>query len=156
MSKWMFAAFIVLLTACSEEEKIADQVREIPGNTWKYDQIPEFPFLVDNPKMTHDFFLKLRIQKSYPYENLYLLTHIRTPEGKIKTERINFTLTDDLGRPLGKSTGNSIDYELPMIMSRKMEGPGQYAIALEQNLRDSVVKGIESIGVKIKQGHPVF
>jgi gliding motility-associated lipoprotein GldH len=156
MSRWIFGCFILLLAACSEEGKIADQVREIPNSRWNYDQIPEFPFVIDKPGITYNFFLKLRIQKSYPYENLYLLTHIRTPDGKIQTKRVNFTLTDDLGRPLGKSSGNSIDYELPMFSNRKMEGAGQYAVAIEQNLRDSVVNGIESIGIKIKEGTPVF
>jgi hypothetical protein len=43
-----------------------------------------------------------------------------------------------------------------MFSNRKMEGAGQYSVALEQNLRDSVVNGIESIGIKIKEGNPVF
>jgi gliding motility-associated lipoprotein GldH len=148
----MFTAF----AACTEKGKIMDQMVEIPNSKWSYEQIPQFPFSIDNASMTYSFYLKLRIQKTYPFENLYLLSHIRQPSGKISTVRLNFTLTDDMGRPLGKSSGNSIDYEIPMIVNRKMEGVGQYSVALEQNLRDSVVIGIESIGVKIKEGIPVF
>ena len=144
------------LSACTEKGKIADQMVDIPNARWSYEQIPQFPFNIDNAGLTYSFYLKLRIQKTYPFENLYLLAHIRQPSGKISTSRLNFTLTDEMGIPLGKSSGNSIDYEIPMIVNKKMEGVGQYTIALEQNLRDSVVNGIESIGVKIKEGIPVF
>jgi len=157
----MFRAFLIVLlsfafASCTEKGKIMDQMIEIPNAKWSYEQIPQFPFSIDNAGVTYTFALKLRIQKTYPFENLYLLSHIRQPSGKITTVRHNFTLTDDMGRPLGKSSGNSIDYEIPMLVNRKMEGVGQYSIALEQNLRDSVVIGVESIGVKIKEGTPVF
>ena len=43
------------------------------------------------------------------------------------------------------------------ILNKKLEGgPGQYFIAIEQNMRDSIIKGVESIGVKIKEGEPIF
>lgn len=156
MSRLCFLGMVFLLFSCTEEGKIADQMTEIKQSKWSYDQIPDFPFKVDNAAKYHDFFLKLRIQKSYPYENLYLLAHIRNPNGKISTQRINFTLADAEGKPLGKTSGNYISYELPMFKDKKLEGNGQYFIALEQNMRDSVVFGVESIGVKIKEGKPIF
>jgi gliding motility-associated lipoprotein GldH len=156
MSRLYLAAVLVFLLSCTEEGKIADQMTEIPNGKWTYNQIPDFSFNVGNAGKYHDFFLKLRIQKSYPYENLYLLAHIRNPEGKVATQRINFTLTDDEGKPLGKASGDYISYELPMFKDKKMDGNGQYFIALEQNMRDSVVLGVESIGVKVREGAPVF
>ena len=156
MSRSFLAGMAFLFFACSEEGKIADQMTEIPLSKWNYNQIPDFAFNVDNTGKYHDFYLKLRIQKSYPYENLYLLAHIRDPNGKVATQRINFTLTDAEGKPLGRTSGDYISYELPMFRNRKLDVGGQYFIALEQNMRDSVVFGVESIGVKIKEGTPVF
>jgi gliding motility-associated lipoprotein GldH len=146
---------VLLIFGCSEENKIVDQMTDIPGTRWNYDQIPDYPFQVDDGSVYYDFFLKLRIAKSYPYENLYLLAHIKTPDGKIKTQKINFTLTDATGKPLGTSSGSSVDYELPMF-KKNLINIGAYNISIEQNMRDSVVSGIESIGVKIKKGEPVF
>lgn len=156
MSRLLFAAVVLFLFSCTEEGKIADQMTEIPLSKWNYNQIPDFAFNVDHSNLYHDFFLKLRIQKSYPYENLYLLAHIRNPDGKVSTQRVNFTLTDSEGKPLGKSSGDYISYELPMFKDKKLGSNGKYFIALEQNMRDSVVFGVESIGIKIKEGPPVF
>ncbi len=156
MSRTFFAGLLILLFSCTEEGKVADQMTEIPLSKWNYNQIPDFAFNVKDASKYHDFFLKLRIQKSYPYENLYLLAHIRNPNGKVATQRINFTLTDQEGKPLGRTSGNYISYELPMFKNKKMDGSGQFFISLEQNMRDSVVFGVESIGVKIKEGTPVF
>ena len=152
----LFACILLACAACTEEGKIADQMKDIPMSKWNYNQIADFAFKVENPNLYHDFYLKLRIQKSYPYENLYLLAHIRDPDGQVKTQRINFTLTDSDGKPLGRVSGNNISYEMPMMIHRKMNEAGQFSIALEQNMRDSVVFGVESIGVKIKEGPPVF
>jgi gliding motility-associated lipoprotein GldH len=156
MPRIFFAVVALLLFSCSEEGKVADQMTEIPLSKWNYNQIPDFPFNVNNASKYHNFYLKLRIEKSYPYENLYLLAHIRNPNGKVTSQRINFTLTDHEGKPLGRTSGNLISYELPMFKDKKLDGNGQYFIALEQNMRDSVVFGVESIGVKIKEGTPVF
>jgi gliding motility-associated lipoprotein GldH len=148
---------VFLLNACSEKGKIADEMKEIPKFQWSYNQIPDFGFEVKQPQLYHQFYLKLRIQKSYPFENLYLLAHIKDAQGKISTQRVNLTLADVDGKPLGKTSGNSINYELPLFVNKKMEGgPGQYFIAIEQNMRDSIINGVESIGVKIKEGDPIF
>lgn len=147
----------VLLSSCGEDGKLADKMYDLPQAKWTYDQIPQVPFQVDNVKITYSFYAKLRIQKdTYPFENLYILAHIKDPFGKIETTVVDLVLTDDLGRPLGKSSGSSIDYEIPIMVNKKLKGVGQYIIALEQNLRDSAVSGVESIGVKVVEGIPVF
>lgn len=156
MLKYSAVFMILVFSACSEKGKIADQMIDIPNAKWTYDQVAEFPVSINNKAITYNGFLKLRISKSYRYENIYLLYHIRTPEGKIVTQRSSIVLTDDLGRPLGRSVGNSIDYERPLFTNRRFEGVGQFTVALEQNMRDSVVDGVESIGIKIKEGLPVF
>ncbi|MEZ4804035.1 MAG: gliding motility lipoprotein GldH [Bacteroidia bacterium] len=155
MKKWIFLPFVILLFSCSNENKIVDQMIDIPKSEWTYDQIPDYPFQVENTNIYHDFYIKLRVSKSYKYENLYLLSHIHEPNGKIKNQTINLTLTDSTGKPLGQSTGSAIDYEFPMGKMSFKE-VGQYKIALEQNMRDSMVNGIESIGVRIMKGEPVF
>ena len=96
------------------------------------------------------------MQKSYPYENLYLLARVKGPDGKFVVQRINFTLTDAMGKPLGRSSGSSVDYELPMFKNKRFPSVGEYTISIEQNMRDSLINGIESIGLKIKQGDPIF
>ena len=156
MKKYLIVLVLGLLYSCSEKGKIVDQMIDMPEAKWSYDQIPELPFTINNAGIYYDFYLKLRMQKSYPYENLYLLARVKGPDGKFEVQRINFTLTDEMGKPLGRSSGSSVDYELPMFKNRKFAGPGEYTISIEQNMRDSLINGIESIGLKIKQGDPIF
>lgn len=154
--KYIFIALVLVLAACTEKGKIADQMMEVPNAKWTYDQFAEFPVTINNSAVTYNCYLKLRVQKSYRYRNIYMLYHIRNPSGKVTRQTINFYLTDDLGRPTGRSAGNSIDYVLPIFTNKKMDGAGQFVIALEQNMRDSVVNGVESIGIKMNEGIPVF
>lgn len=156
MVKFNCVILCFLLIACSDNKKIVDEMRDIPNARWAYNQIPDFDFDIVNTNMNHQIYLNLKILKTYPYENLYLLTHIKDTEGKITTQRVNFTLTDENGNPKGSISGNSISYQLPITKEQKFNKTGKYFIALEQNMRDSVINGIESIGVMIKEGNPVF
>lgn len=147
----------VVLLSCSESGKLSDEMRNIPDAKWNYNQIPDFMFEVKNPSLTHNAYLKLRIFKDYQYENIYILTHFRDSEGKIiSTLKKNFTLTDSYGKPTGNVSGNNISYELPLFENMKLNKAGKYFIAIEQNMRDSVILGVESIGIKVKEGNPVF
>ncbi len=151
-----FILIFLCLIACGDNTKIVDEMRDIPNASWAFNQIPDFDFDVKNTSLNHEIYLNLKISNSYPYENLYLLTHIKDPDGKITTHQVNFTLTDENGNPKGKVTGNTISYQLPIFKEQKFTKTGKYFIALEQNLRDSVINGIQSIGVMIKEGQPVF
>lgn len=156
-SFWVIFISILVLNACSEKGKIVDDMKTIPNNAWSYDDVPDFVINVKNPQLYHNFYVKLRIQKNYPYENLYLLAHIRDLNGKISSQRVNLTLADESGLPFGNVSGNTINYELPLFKNIKMStGAGAYFIALEQNMRDSVINGIENIGIKVIEGDPVF
>ena len=156
MFKFSCILLSLFLLACNDEKKIIDEMRDIPNAHWAYNQIPDFDFDVANTGVNHEIYLNLKILKTYPYENLYLLTHIKDAEGKITTQRVNFTLTDENGNPKGSISGNSISYQLPINKGQQFSKTGKYFIALEQNMRDSVINGIESIGVMIKEGNPVF
>ena len=131
-------------------------MRDIPDAKWGYNQIPDFKFTVNNAGIYHEIDLKLKVFKNYPFENLYLLTHIKDPDGKITSQRINFTLADITGKPTGNISGNSVTYELPLIKEFKANKSGVFFIAIEQNMRDSVINGMQSIGVKVKEGNPIF
>ncbi|MDI1235051.1 MAG: gliding motility lipoprotein GldH [bacterium] len=144
------------LTACTDKAIVVDEMRDIPKASWAFNQIPDFDFDIKNTQLNHNLYLNLKIQKTYPYENLYLLTHIKDTEGNIVTRRVNFNLMDENGNPNGSMSGNSISYQLPIFTNQKFNKTGKYFIALEQNMRDSVINGVESIGVMIKEGQPVF
>ncbi|MES2616504.1 MAG: gliding motility lipoprotein GldH [Bacteroidota bacterium] len=157
MIKYCALLSIVLLAACSNEKKLVDEMRDIPNAVWAYDQIPDFMFDVTNTQINYEFYLNLKILKTYPYENIYLLTHIKDADGKITTQRANFKLTDENGNPKGGSvSGNTITYQMPIPNEKRFNKAGKYFIAIEQNMRDSVVNGVASIGVMVKEGTPVF
>ena len=156
MQKWLFFLFLIIFVSCTDNTVLINDMRDLPNAKWKYDEIPDFSFTINKTNIYYQIDLKLKVYKDYPFENLYLLSHIKDPEGKSTTQRFNFTLADITGTPTGTVSGNSITYELPLITSFKAAKPGVYFIALEQNMRDSVINGVQSIGVKVKDGKPIF
>ena len=138
------------LTACTDKAIIVDEMPDIPKAIWAFNQIPDFDFDVKNIQLNHNLYLNLKIQKTYPYENLYLLTHIKDTEGKITSSRKNFRLTDEDGNPIGSMSGNSISYQLPIFTNMKFQKSGKYFIALEQNMRDDILENVVSVGVRVE------
>lgn len=152
----MLIGLCLLLAACTDSSILVNKMTDLPNAKWQYEEIPDFSFTVNKTNIYHQIDLKLKVYKDYPFENLYLLAHIRDPEGKSITQRLNFTLADITGKPTGVVNGNSITYELPLISSFKASKPGVYFIALEQNMRDSIINGVQSIGLKVREGEPIF
>lgn len=149
--------FCLLIAACSKKGTISNEMKDIPESGWAYNAVPDFVFGIQKPQIYHNIYLKLRVKKNYPYENLYLLAHLKDADGKEKSQKVNFTLTDVSGKPMGDISGDHIDYELPIFVDYKPSaGAGAYFIALEQNMRDSVLRGIESVGIKVMEGEPIF
>ena len=76
MNKVLLIVLMFSMAACSNEKKLVDEMRDIPNAVWAYDEIPDFVFDISNTGINYKFYLNLRIEKSYPYENIYLLTKI--------------------------------------------------------------------------------
>lgn len=150
-----FLLLFVFFYSCNNN-RIIDTHEALKDEKWSWSELKVYSFEVQNTNLYHTVSINLRINKDYEFSNLYVLGHIRNPEGKIETQRMNFILTDETGKWQGSGSGNYVYYTMPLFSNKTFSKPGIYEIAIEQNMRDSVLNYVANVGVRVEEGNPVF
>ena len=143
------------LISCNSDT-LLDTKSDLPENGWAYEQIPAFEFEIDDINICYNVFLNVQISEEYLYRNLYLLVHLRNPDGKDVANRINVELASPEGKWLGSGSGNLKSFKLPIRSDLCFEKAGRYTIGFEQNMRDSLLQHVKYVGLSLTKGNPVF
>ncbi|MCO6494143.1 MAG: gliding motility lipoprotein GldH [Bacteroidetes bacterium] len=145
----------ITLFACNSKTLIDDKA-ELPSTGWTYDNIPSFPFVIEDTSICYNVSVNLQITDEYLYRNIYLLVHLRDPEGKDVTNRVELDLATVDGKWTGSGSGNYKSYYLPISKDLCLKKTGRYIIGFEQNMRDTVLQNVKYVGAEISKGNPVF
>lgn len=142
--------FIILLSAC-DQNRVFDKSLPLDDATWNRNQLAKFDIAIEDTTALYDVFINLRNAGQYPYRNIYLFTQIKSPDGKFARDTAEFILADGRGNWLGKGIGDLWEYQFPYKQSVMFPKKGSYIIELEQAMRDSELKYITDIGVRIEK-----
>jgi len=117
---------------------------------WDKDKAYFFTCEIEDITVSYNISIHIRNNKLYPYQNLWLLYKEVQPEGIVVRDTIACVLTDDYGKWLG--SGISV-YHLTIPIRHQYTFPrtGQYIFTIQQGMRDSKLKGIENIGLRIEK-----
>tara|TARA_B100001250_G_C19722342_1_gene754426 strand:+ start:295 stop:777 length:483 start_codon:yes stop_codon:yes gene_type:complete len=99
----------------------------------------------------HNIRLFGEINQLYSYSNLYLFVDIFLENKKIKRDTLNCILYDKFGYPKQKNIGNTQFFKLDYLSTFKFEINRDYKFKIVQGMRDLHLKGVENIGIKIKE-----
>ena len=87
-------------------------------NQWDKDSIQNFVFeLADTKK--YNTYINLRINKDYPFSNIFLITTLMDSLSVLSKDTLNFKIADKSGKFLGKKRVNIIENSL--IHKEKIE-----------------------------------
>lgn len=136
------------------QNTLAEEFQPIENKTWKWSDSKSFTFTIDDTSHYYNFSVGLRIQGTYAYSNIWMISQIQGNNTNIK-EQIQVEIADQTGRWLGKGMSNLITYEKPIYIQKKLAA-GTYTWSLSQNMRDELLTGIVDVGIKIEKGQPVL
>lgn len=146
-----------VLTACNERP-VFDQSVEIPDMSWKREERVKLEFQIDDTVSQHNFFLNVRNTERFPYRNLYVFITTVFPNGKKSVDTVGCMLADKSGRWLGDGNGflfdnSSIANRVMYKYNRRFPLTGEYTVYIEQAMRDSALKGVMNVGLRIEQAN---
>lgn len=150
-----FLTVLLFLQSCSHNVLI-DTTHEFETAEWAYPIIPAFPFQIDDLTYCYNLDVNLQVSEEYPYKNIYLLMHLKHPDGKEIQNRINLELMDGNGKWLGSGSADLKSFSLPVATDLCLEQAGQYVVGIEQNMRDSILHHVKYVGLRVSKGNPVF
>jgi gliding motility-associated lipoprotein GldH len=158
LHKILFLAYIGVIAfsqGCNKPENtMAEEFQEIQNNTWLWSDSKTFTFSIDDSTHFSNFYIGLRIQGTYAYSNIWLISQIQGNNTNIK-EQVQITLADQTGRWLGEGMSNLISYQQPVYLQKKL-APGTYTWTVSQNMRDEKLIGVADIGIKVEKGQPIL
>lgn len=137
----------LLLGSC--DSSVYNKMKEIPDANWDMNYPVKFDFENNDTTSLYDFFVLIRHNTDYAYNNLYCFVTTTMPGDSVTCDTIEFVLADPDGKWIGDGTGHLRTDDV--MISRKFSFPriGLYSFEFQQAMRDTVLTGITDIGIRI-------
>lgn len=137
------------LTGCVEPV-IHSSEEVLPDEGWYLDDSRSFDFHITDHTVPVDFFLQVRNNKDYPYRNMYVFVDIDFPSGSNRRDTVSFILATPDGRWVGEGGGSTYDNDVMFIRRAMLPDTGRYSVRIGHGMRDSVLIGVERIGLIVE------
>lgn len=142
----VFILFVgVLLFASCDKTRVYDEYESI-NSEWHRDSIVKFNFEAPDTLNNYNLFINLRNNSDYDFSNIYLITELNFPNGKVISDTLQYEMAAPTGEWLGTGFGDVKESKLWYKENLKFTEPGEYSVNIQQAMRrrDSV-QGIESL-----------
>lgn len=142
---------VILLMSSCNNSRVYNKYHNIDDCTWHQDSVISFSFNAEDTINHYNVLLNIRHNSLVQHQNLWLFTSSTDPEGNIAKDTLECYLYDNIGLPLGQDYFYL--YEMPLIYMNgiKFHKKGQYTFEIYQAMRDSLLTGIESLGLTIEK-----
>ncbi|RMB59096.1 gliding motility lipoprotein GldH [Dokdonia sinensis] len=107
---------------------------------------------------SYNTFITMRVNHEYAYSNLFLITRMGYPNGKVETDTLEYKMAEPSGELLGKGIGDIKENKLWYKEGVRFRESGTYTVTIEQAMRangnvaaDQKLKGITEIGLRIER-----
>ena len=141
----------VLLASCGKNV-VLDELHTFEDSRWHMDSVVT---VVWEPEQSEDpVFMSMYIRHSteYPYNNLFLFRSIESTQGVEYTDTVNVALADPLGVWNGSGMSNLKTLEIPIGQGAvRFRDDERYTLKITQGMRDTVLNGIQDVGVQFEQ-----
>jgi gliding motility-associated lipoprotein GldH len=142
--------FLSILFFSCEKNVAYEQYQAIESSSWGKDKRYYFTFNVDSIGVPYDISFQIRNNNLYPYQNIWLFYSIEPPVGEMVSDTTNCKLADEFGKWYGDGI-SLFESSFPLYKKHYFKNKGQYTFAFRHGMRDSVLNGIQEIGIKVEQ-----
>lgn len=138
----------VMASACQRNLRYSENYRIEDGKWSMYDPA-KYACTIDDTLKTYNIGLSLRTSTDYPYRNIYLFVLTTFPSGTVITDTLQTMVTDEKGKWLGRGAGDIRELTIPFKSNVYFPEKGEYHFRVIQGMRDTILKGVYDVGMKI-------
>lgn len=152
LRSFIFVSLVTLIVACNGG-RVYDKWIDIDEYTWVHDSVFVFEYIIEDTSIMYDVNLGLRHVNQYPYQNIWMLTSMQSPNGVVYKDTIQCQLANEFGEWYGKRGAGIYNYVLKMYSGVKFADVGTYNICIQHGMRENNLNGVAAVGIKIDQKH---
>ena len=151
-------SFLILLIAFAlfscDGKRVFDEYKSL-GSAWHKDSVVSFNLPELDSTQRYNIFINLRDNNDYPYNNLFLIVTLETPNGFTKVDTLEYQMAAPDGSLLGE--GFTDIKESKLFYKESVRFRGKYKLQIKQAVRESgkvpgvtQLEGITDIGLRIE------
>lgn len=139
-----------------ETNEVYSKYNSLPGY-WDKDEIVEFKLENIDSLKSYNLFINIRNTNEFRYNNLFLITSMRFPHGKVVTDTLEYQMAYPDGTWLG--TGGAIkENKLWYRENIRFFEEGEYTLTVQHAMRNNAsvegvtkLEGITDVGVSMEE-----
>ncbi|PHQ59921.1 MAG: gliding motility lipoprotein GldH [Maribacter sp.] len=156
MHRTLIALVALLGMVSCDTSMVRSEYQATDNGAWNKDNIMEFTFSEMDSLQHYDMFINLRNDGTFPYNNLFLIAELNTPNGDIVTDTLEYEMALPDGQWLGKGYGSIKENKLWYKENIVFSSSGVYTLRLSHAMRkngsvDGVINldGVTDVGFEI-------
>jgi len=142
--------FFTILFSCNQKKEF-EAYHSLDSSGWDKDSLVIFPVDLENTTGSYNLYLNVRNNGDYNFSNLWLFVTIKSPDGKVLTDTIEYQLAAPSGKWTGSGIGDLFDNQFIYKENIYFPIPGIYEFSIQQGMRATRLKGIRDIGISIEK-----
>ncbi|MFT6197599.1 MAG: gliding motility-associated lipoprotein GldH, partial [Nonlabens sp.] len=100
MYKYLFFFAVISLCSC-DEQLVSAEYHDVQPSGWSIEDVASFQIVPQDSIAAYNLFINLRNTHDYEYNNLWLISQIKFPHGKVVTDTLQYRMTESDGTFLG-------------------------------------------------------
>ncbi len=138
----------VMTLSCDSSTVFSDNYR-LEDDKWSMYDPASYTFTIEDTVGTYNLDLSVRTSTGYPYRNMYLFVVTSFPSGTTVADTLNVRIADEKGSWLGRGAGDLRELAVPYKANVYFPEKGEYHFRVIHGMRDTVLKGVHDMGMKI-------
>ena len=149
LKSFLKIAIFGFLLSCSDQNIIFNDYIDIENTQLSYKDTIIFQTSILDTINLHNVFLQLRTSTDYKWSNMFIFSEIYFPNNKTRTDTFEVFLMDKNGNWNGDKSGIVANFKHSLYKNIKFPIKGDYKFKLIQAMRDTILKEVISVGLKI-------
>lgn len=145
------------ITSC-DDTLISSDTHDFDNAEWRLDQPVSFTFNPPDTINDYNLFINLRNSEKYAFNNIYLISQIKFPEGKTVVDTLEYLMANPQGEFLGKGSRDVFENKLWLKEGVRFRESGKYQLILSHATRKNgevngvtQLEGILDVGYSIEK-----
>jgi len=161
MIKRSYLAFIlgsIFFCVACDDKRVFDEYTSVSG-IWDKGEKVEFTLPELDSVQSYNLFITLRNTNDYQYSNLFLISEMNFPNGKVVTDTLEYRMAEPNGEWLGTGFSDIKENKLWYKENVTFNESGTYTVQIQHAMRKNGevegiqgLNGITDVGFRIEYG----